>query len=129
MNRFTPLAAGLCLALLSLGTAQAQANRAEVIHWWTSGGESAALQELASAYKAAGGTWVDNAIAGGEPARATAINRMVGGNPSTAAQFTDATGAGLAPVEAGAAPTVITIAFAPDFTPSAICTLAAASDA
>lgn len=87
MNRFTLLAAGVCLAALSMGAAQAQAHRAEVIHWWTSGGESAALQELASAYKAAGGTWVDTAIAGGEPARATAINRMVGGNPSTAAQF------------------------------------------
>ena len=87
MNRITSLAAGACLAVLSMGAAHAQANRAEVIHWWTSGGESAAVQELANAYKAAGGTWVDNAIAGGEPARATAINRIVGGNPSTAAQF------------------------------------------
>ncbi len=38
-------------------------------------------------YKAAGGTWVDSAIAGGEAARSAAINRIVGGNPSTAAQF------------------------------------------
>src|SRR4051812_27192796 len=80
------LAAGLALALAALG-AQAQANRAEVIHWWTSGGESAAVKELANAYKAAGGTWVDSAIAGGEQARSTAINRMVGGTPPTAAQF------------------------------------------
>jgi len=80
------LAAGLALALAASG-AQAQANRAEVIHWWTSGGESAAVKELANAYKAAGGTWVDAAIAGGEQARSTAINRMVGGTPPTAAQF------------------------------------------
>jgi len=77
---------GLALAVAASG-ALAQANRAEVIHWWTSGGESAAVKELADAYKAAGGTWVDSAIAGGEQARSTAINRMVGGNPPTAAQF------------------------------------------
>jgi glucose/mannose transport system substrate-binding protein len=87
MIRMTSLAIGASLAILTAGAAHAQANRAEVIHWWTSGGESAAVQELANGYKAAGGTWVDNAIAGGEAARAAAINRIVGGNPSTAAQF------------------------------------------
>jgi glucose/mannose transport system substrate-binding protein len=83
------LAAGAALAAFApLHAARAQGpNRAEVIHWWTSGGEAAAVKELANAYKAAGGTWVDTAIAGGEPARATAINRMVGGTPPTAAQF------------------------------------------
>jgi glucose/mannose transport system substrate-binding protein len=73
-------------AALMLGTA-AQAQKAEVIHWWTSGGESAAVKELADAYTKAGGTWVDAAVAGGENARAAAINRIAGGNPSTAAQF------------------------------------------
>ncbi|MET0350504.1 MAG: ABC transporter substrate-binding protein [Rhizobacter sp.] len=87
MIRKHSLAVGISLALLAVGAAHAQANRAEVIHWWTSGGESAAIQEIANAYKAAGGTWVDSAIAGGEAARAAAINRIVGGNPSTAAQF------------------------------------------
>ncbi len=85
MTRATKLAASMSLAIMSIGAAHAQ--RAEVIHWWTSGGESAAVQELASAYKAAGGTWVDNAIAGADAARSTAINRIVGGTPSTAAQF------------------------------------------
>jgi glucose/mannose transport system substrate-binding protein len=65
----------------------AQAQKAEVIHWWTSGGESAAIKEVASAYEKSGGTWVDNAIAGGDQARSTTINRIVGGNPPTAAQF------------------------------------------
>ena len=32
-------------------------------------------------------TWVDMAVALGEQARAVAINRIVGGNPPTAAQF------------------------------------------
>jgi glucose/mannose transport system substrate-binding protein len=73
---------------LACGAAAVQAQtKAEVIHWWTSGGESAALKELANAYKAAGGVWVDSAIAGGEASRAAAVNRIVGGTPSTAAQF------------------------------------------
>ncbi len=86
-NDITRLALAVALACGAVGAAQAQANRAEVLHWWTSGGESAAVKELANAYKAAGGTWVDAAIAGGEQARAAAVNRMVGGTPPTAAQF------------------------------------------
>jgi len=68
-------------------SAQAAGTKAEVIHWWTSGGESAAIKELANAYNAAGGEWIDSAVAGGEQARSTAINRMVGNNAPTAAQF------------------------------------------
>ncbi len=83
-SKMTRVATAASLALATFG---AQAQKAEVIHWWTSGGESAAVQELANAYKAAGGTWVDNAVAGGEQARSAAVNRIVGGNPSTAAQF------------------------------------------
>ena len=61
--------------------------KAEVIHWWTSGGESAAVKTLAEAYAKTGGVWVDTAITLGEQARSVAINRIVGGNPPTAAQF------------------------------------------
>ena len=81
------LALAVALAFGALTGAHAQANRAEVLHWWTSGGESAAVKVLAGAYTAAGGTWVDDAIAGGEQARSEAVNRMVGGKPPTAAQF------------------------------------------
>jgi glucose/mannose transport system substrate-binding protein len=77
--------AAAAVALLLAGPAQAQ--RAEVMHWWTSRGESAAVQELARAYAQAGGTWVDTAIAGGDNARNTAITRMLGGKPPTVAQF------------------------------------------
>ena len=86
-TRFTRLGLALTLAFGVATFAHAQANRAEVLHWWTSGGESAAVKELANAYTQAGGTWVDSAIAGGEQARAAAVNRMVGGTPPTAAQF------------------------------------------
>ncbi len=74
------------LALLASTGAQAQ-TKAEVMHWWTSGGESAAVKELAGAFTKSGGVWVDSAVAGGENARAAAINRIVGGNPPTAAMF------------------------------------------
>ena len=69
-------------AMLALAApAGAQEQRAEVIHWWTSGGELAAVKVFADQFQAAGGTWVDTAIAGGANARTAAINRTVGGNP------------------------------------------------
>ena len=79
----------LTLALfMGLGAlAHAAGPKAEVIHWWTSGGESAAVKQFSQAYTAAGGVWVDTAIALGEQARSVAINRIIGGNPPTAAQF------------------------------------------
>ncbi|HMR31743.1 MAG TPA: ABC transporter substrate-binding protein [Geminicoccaceae bacterium] len=81
----------LCLAtaLIAAGPALAVAQemKAEVIHWWTSGGESAAVKVFADKFTAAGGTWIDTAIAGGQNARNTGINRIVGGNPPTAMQF------------------------------------------
>ena len=84
-------AIGLALALVASASQAAPPVapplRAEVIHWWTSGGESAAAKELATAYSAAGGLWVDTAVALGEQSRAVAINRILGGNPPTAAQF------------------------------------------
>ncbi len=61
--------------------------KAEIMHWWTSSSESAAVKTIAEAYRKAGGTWVDTAIAGADQARAIAINRIVGGNAPTAAQF------------------------------------------
>lgn len=60
---------------------------AEVIHWWTSGGEAAAVRTLADAYRSAGGVWVDTAIAGSEQARAVAISRIVGNDAPAAALF------------------------------------------
>ena len=80
-------AAGISLGALLLASSPALAQRAEVIHWWTSGGESAAVKVFADQYDKAGGTWVDTAIAGGSNARTAAINRVVGGDPPTAMQF------------------------------------------
>jgi glucose/mannose transport system substrate-binding protein len=78
-------AAAMAVAIPRL--AEAAEMKAEVLHWWTSGGESAALREIADRFKAAGGQWTDTAIAIGEQARAAGINRIVGGNPPTVMQF------------------------------------------
>ncbi|MEO9649089.1 MAG: ABC transporter substrate-binding protein [Roseobacter sp.] len=63
------------------------ATELEVMHWWTSGGEAAAVNEFASAFNATGNTWVDAAIAGGDAARAVMVSRLTGGDPMGAFQF------------------------------------------
>ncbi|MBX4957138.1 ABC transporter substrate-binding protein [Rhizobium lentis] len=66
----------------------ASATDLEVTHWWTSGGESAAVAELAKAFDATGNHWVDGAIAGsGGTARPIMISRITGGDPMGATQF------------------------------------------
>jgi glucose/mannose transport system substrate-binding protein len=77
----------LSVALVWSSGALGQQMKAEVLHWWTSAGESAAVKVFADQFSKAGGTWVDNAIAGATNARTASINRIVGGNPPTMAQF------------------------------------------
>ena len=74
-------------ALVSGPAKAADPMKAEVIHWWTSGSESAAVKVFADAFDKAGGQWVDSAVAGGEAARAAGVNRIIGGNPPTMMQF------------------------------------------
>jgi glucose/mannose transport system substrate-binding protein len=60
----------------------------EVSHWWTSGGEAAAVAKLAEAWNATGHTWLDGAIAGGGgTARPIITSRILGGDPMDAFQF------------------------------------------
>ncbi len=92
MNKTKKIAGAIALALAAQGAMMAQAYaqaplKATVIHWWTSGGESAAIKQFADAYNKAGGQWIDQAIAGADQARATTINRIIGGNAPVAAQF------------------------------------------
>ena len=66
----------------------AGATDLEVTHWWTSGGEAAAVAELAKAFDASGDKWIDGAIAGsGGVARPIMIGRIIGGDPMGATQF------------------------------------------
>ena len=78
----TALAASVALPTLALAT------ELEVTHWWTSGGEAAAVAELAKAFDASGDKWIDGAIAGGGgTARPIMISRITGGDPMGATQF------------------------------------------
>ncbi len=87
MFQVRTIALACAMSLAVAAPARAGGPTAEVVHWWTSGGESAAVKQIAQAYRAAGGVWIDTAIAGGDQSRAVTINRIVGGNPPTAAQF------------------------------------------
>lgn len=80
----TALAAAMAVTLSS----NVQATELEVTHWWTSGGEAAAVSELAKAFDASGDTWKDGAIAGsGGTARPIIISRILGGDPMGATQL------------------------------------------
>lgn len=64
----------------------------EVSHWWTSGGEAAAVAQFAKAWDATGNKWIDNGIAGGgDVARPIMVSRILGGDPMDAAQFNNLT--------------------------------------
>ncbi len=83
--RFLAAALG---ATAALPFGAASATDLEVTHWWTSGGEAAAVAELAKAFDATGNKWVDGAIAGsGGTARPIMISRITGGDPMAATQF------------------------------------------
>ncbi len=82
------LATSAAIFALWANASLADPLKAEVMHWWTSAGESAAVKQLADAYNSAGGQWVDNAIAGSENAIPAAMSRITGGNPPTAMQMT-----------------------------------------
>lgn len=75
-------------ATVAIPFGAAQATDLEVTHWWTSGGEAAAVAEFAKAFDATGNKWVDGAIAGGGgTARPVMISRITGGDPMGATQF------------------------------------------
>lgn len=83
-NTVTAVAAAISLSILG----SAQATDLEVTHWWTSGGEAAAVKQFADAFNKGGDNWVDGAIAGsGGVARPVIISRILGGEPMGATQL------------------------------------------
>jgi glucose/mannose transport system substrate-binding protein len=71
------------------GTSFAADNSVEVLHWWTSGGEAAALNVLKGNLEKQGITWHDMPVAGGggEAAMTAVRARVTAGNPPTAVQM------------------------------------------
>jgi len=85
--KFRSLGAAIA-ASVALPAGMAGATDLEVMHWWTSGGEAAAVGELAKAFDGTGNHWVDGAIAGGgNTARPIMVSRITGGDPMGAFQF------------------------------------------
>ena len=77
-------------ALSVLGSAAAFAGpQAEVLHWWTSGGEAKSVAVLQQEFADNGGTWTDMPVAGGGgDAAMTALRaRVLSGNAPTAVQL------------------------------------------
>lgn len=83
MKTTTAIAALAASATLSL------AGEVEVLHWWTSGGEAAALNVLKQDLEGKGIGWADMPVAGGggESAMTVLRARVTAGNPPTAVQM------------------------------------------
>ena len=79
---------GAVVALMA-STSMVQAADVEVLHWWTSGGEAAALNVLKDKLQGQGIGWIDMPVAGGggEAAMTTLRARVTAGNPPTAVQM------------------------------------------
>ena len=75
--------------VLSFSASQAFADDVEVLHWWTSGGEAAAVGVLKDDLAGKGVGWKDMPIAGGggDAAMTTLKARVTAGNAPTAVQM------------------------------------------
>jgi glucose/mannose transport system substrate-binding protein len=76
-------------AVLALSTTTVAAQEVEVLHWWTSGGEAAAVGTLRDALAEGGVGWVDMPVAGGGGSDAMTVlrARVTAGDPPTAVQM------------------------------------------
>ena len=77
------------VAALAISAGAAQAADVEVLHWWTSGGEAAALNVLKGDLEGQGIGWQDMPVAGGggEAAMTVLRARVTAGNAPTAVQM------------------------------------------
>ena len=88
MTLKSALAASAALSIIS-ATAGFAGPEAEVLHWWTSGGEAKSVAVLQEEFASKGGTWTDMPVAGGGgDAAMTALRaRVLSGNAPTAVQL------------------------------------------
>ena len=77
------------LALPAFAGSAGAADSVEVLHWWTSGGEAAALDVLKKDLESKGVSWADMPVAGGggEAAMTALRARVTAGNAPTAVQM------------------------------------------
>ena len=77
-------------AIITMAAGAANAEpQAEVLHWWTSGGEAKSVAVLQQEFDSRGGIWTDMPVAGGGgDAAMTALRaRVLAGNAPTAVQL------------------------------------------
>ncbi|MBT4229274.1 MAG: ABC transporter substrate-binding protein [Paracoccaceae bacterium] len=88
MTLKSALAATAAVSIIS-ATAGFAGPEAEVLHWWTSGGEAKSVAVLQEEFASKGGTWTDMPVAGGGgDAAMTALRaRVLSGNAPTAVQL------------------------------------------
>ena len=74
------------VAVVALGAGAAVAEDVEVLHWWTSGGEAAALNVLKQDLEGQGIGWQDMPVAGGGGTEAMTVlrARVTSGDAPTA---------------------------------------------
>ena len=79
----------LAATAFAVSAGAASAQEVEVLHWWTSGGEAAALNVLKEDLVSQGIGWQDMPVAGGggESAMTVLRARVTAGNPPTAVQM------------------------------------------
>jgi glucose/mannose transport system substrate-binding protein len=90
MRRLLLVTAGALVAMMAAtGAKAADVKEVEVLHWWTSGGEAAALNVLKEDLEKEGVTWKDMPVAGGGGTQAMTVlkARVQSGNPPTAVQM------------------------------------------
>lgn len=87
MNKFV-LSTVSAVAVTVGGMAVAE-PKAEVLHWWTSGGEAKSVAVLQQEFADNGGTWTDMPVAGGggDAAMSALRARVLAGNAPTAVQL------------------------------------------
>jgi glucose/mannose transport system substrate-binding protein len=73
-------------AILAMASG-ARAESVEVIHWWTSGGETAAVGKFKEAFTAKGHEWKDLAVGGADNQRMVLKTRVGKGSPPDAAMI------------------------------------------
>ncbi|MDE2200946.1 MAG: carbohydrate ABC transporter substrate-binding protein [Rhodospirillales bacterium] len=77
----------LALGLTAGFVAPAAAQKATVINYYTSGGESRAISVFAKEYNKRGGQWVNEPAVGPPAEQSLALSRIAGGDPPTAMQW------------------------------------------
>lgn len=87
MKGIAAIAALAASGFIANPAVHAQGLTATVMQPWTSGGEAAAVAVFAEKFEAAGGTWIDDAIAGNDAMHAAAVSAIMGGTPPTAAHY------------------------------------------